>query len=388
MMPYLVSQSNSPSSATKPSTPKKMLADAMMEDAMDDDFLFIDDDDDDDDDDDLNSSDEDTSDDDEEDGHEAHEESESEDSDESLSHEDAEEEATMDEAERLVASLGNLQAGPGMVGVLSAQSLKSLLSLSASANGSADRRPRRRGGAGDNRLQASSSMANLMQMKMALEASQAGQPRIMQQSVSVGHIGQMLSSQAATEDQVDDSVMKPDDYLASLIGGAGQLFSYDSLEGFFLPVKPEFVQAWTNDLTRAVRDHDLAELQRMHHQGLRLQACNQFGESIVHLTVRRGTPEMLRFLIQDAGVCMRVCCDYGRTPLHDAAWSLASSTGGFEKMELLLRESPMQLYITDKRGFTPLSYVPRNKWKECNAFLDRQYSKGRLFRMGAAAPPK
>eukprot|EP00797_Seminavis_robusta_P025089 Sro432_g141620.1 ANK (247) ;mRNA; r:17314-18054 len=232
-------------------------------------------------------------------------------------------------------------------------------------------------------VQGSSSMANLLQMKMAVEKAQEAERKKIKHSISFN--GNMVTSimQAPQEEKYDESIPKPDDYLATLIGGTPERFSYDSLEGFFLPVKPEYVSAWTNELTRAIRNHDLDALKEMHQQGHRMQACNQFGETVVHLAVRRGTPEMLRFLLTEAGVSMRVCCDYGRTPLHDAAWSLAASTGTLEKMELLLGESPMQLYILDKRGFTPLSYVPRNRWKECNEFLDRQYAKGRLFRIGS-----
>ena len=156
------------------------------------------------------------------------------------------------------------------------------------------------------------------------------------------------------------------------------MFAYNSLDGFFLDTKPEYVAAWTNELTAAVRAHNLKELQAMHKQGHRLQACNQFGESIVHLTVRRGTPEILSFLLHEAGVSMRVCCENGRTPLHDAAWSLNDDPKSYQKMMILLAESPMQLFITDKRGFTPLQYVPRARWAECNEFMQKQYAKGRL----------
>jgi Ankyrin repeats (3 copies) len=368
-MSYIVSQTGPTSASTK-------MPGAMMVD-VEDDFLFVDNDD-------LSTSDEESSDDEEEDDQEEEHDDDddeesagSDDSDESLSH--------GGEAEELFT------ARAGMAKMLSTKSLNAL--LNDTGNG---RRQRSRGGvavsvaaggggAPTPRLMGSRSMVDLLQMKMQLAMENQAAQGPVQGVVTMGHVRRMDSEEDAVEEEVDDSILKPDDYLATLIGGPSQLFAYDSLEGFFLPVKPEYVQAWTIELTRVIRDQDLDALKSMHRQGMRLQACSQFGESVVHLTVRRGTPEMLRFLLQDASVCMRVCCDYGRTPLHDAAWSLASTTGSFEKMELLLGESPMQLYITDKRGFTPLSYVPRNRWKECNAFLDRQFAKGRLFRMGAGA---
>jgi ankyrin repeat protein len=150
------------------------------------------------------------------------------------------------------------------------------------------------------------------------------------------------------------------------------------LDGFFLPIKQEYVDAWTGDLVRTIRSQDLAALQQLHQSGERLQACNAFGESIVHLSVRRGTPEMLNFLVQDVGISVRVCCDYGRTPLHDAAWGIATNPHAYDMMEVLLQECPMQLFIVDKRGYTPLNYVPRDRWTECCAFLDRIVAEGKL----------
>jgi len=192
----------------------------------------------------------------------------------------------------------------------------------------------------------------------------------------IGHAAQQEPS--TQQGKGDDGAINPDEHLAKILGGVPQKFSFSSLDGFFLPSSPEYCAAWTNELTKTVRDHDLATLEGMLSRGQMLQACNNFGESIVHLTVRRGTPEMLRFLLQDAQISMRVCCENGRTPLHDAAWCAASNPKCYQMMALLLKECPMLLLITDKRGYTPLSYVPRSKWAECNAFLDRQHSKGRF----------
>jgi len=208
---------------------------------------------------------------------------------------------------------------------------------------------------------------------------------------SLGHISQITSAQEV-KPGVDDNAIKPDLHLAKLLNGPEcetvedlSNFAHDGLEGFYLPIRDEYIQAWTNKITYAIRNHDLATLQAMHARGERLQACNQFGESVIHLCIRRGTPEILRFLIQDAGVSVRVADDYGRNPLHDACWSLSGSNnvGAYQMMALLLTECPMELLIKDQRNFTPLSYVPRRHWADCNAFLDRQHRKGRLDLPGA-----
>jgi len=176
--------------------------------------------------------------------------------------------------------------------------------------------------------------------------------------------------------------MAPQDYLAKLLGVECPKFSFDSLEGFFLPSRPEHVEAWNSELVGAIRNQDLAAaLKKMHKEGKRLQACNQFGESIIHLCIRRGSPEQLKFLIFKVLISTRVCCDYGKTPLHDACWCMSSEKEGdaaFQKTEIMLRECPMMLHIADKRGFTPLSYVPKCKWAACRSLLDKMYEEGKL----------
>ena len=75
---------------------------------------------------------------------------------------------------------------------------------------------------------------------------------------------------------------------------------------------------------------------------------------------------MVRFLL-DEGVSVRLRDDYGRTPLHDALWTQEPE---FDLVELLVRVCPDLLLITDKRGFTPLSYVRRDHWIPWCQFLD------------------
>jgi len=256
------------------------------------------------------------------------------------------------------------------------------------------------------------SNSNLSALVSQLSAGPTGGGMVQMPSPSkassvktIGHISQITSTQSLAENEVDDHALQPDKHLHQLIYGKQEqqqqqqqqqsqittpsmmFFDHDALDGFYLPVKDEFVQAWTNKITQAVRQHELQTLRDMHANGERLQACNRFGESIVHLCIRRGNPEILRFLIHDAGVSVRVCDDYGRSPMHDACWSLSGGKGtgtnsnAYQMMALLLTECPMQLLIKDKRGSTPLAYVPRKQWAECNAFLDRQHRKGRLLQL-------
>ena len=172
--------------------------------------------------------------------------------------------------------------------------------------------------------------------------------------------------------------MKPDEKLQSLWKQQGlstQYHSYNSLSQFFLPVQPEHIAAFSNEIVKAVRNKDLAAVQALHQKNntntttrATLQCCNKFGESIVHMACRQSSPEVLAYLMHTANVSIRVCCDSGRTPLHDACWTTSPN---FDIIILLLEQCPDLLKVTDKRGFTPLSYVPRDKWGEWCDFLEQ-----------------
>jgi hypothetical protein len=118
-------------------------------------------------------------------------------------------------------------------------------------------------------------------------------------------------------------------------------------------------------LTRAIRSSDKLKLQTLLSTGLNPNACNKFGESIIHAVCRRGDHDMLRILL-DAGSSVRVSDDFGRTPLHDACWTASPK---FETISLLLEKDPWLLSITDCRGNTPLGYVRKAHWAVWNGFL-------------------
>jgi Ankyrin repeats (many copies) len=71
--------------------------------------------------------------------------------------------------------------------------------------------------------------------------------------------------------------------------------------------------------------------------------------------------------VEEAGVSLRVCCDGGRTVLHDACWTQHPS---FDCIRYILEHHQSDLvYCTDRRGFTPLDYVPRDSHAAWHAFL-------------------
>ena len=119
-------------------------------------------------------------------------------------------------------------------------------------------------------------------------------------------------------------------------------------------------------LTRAVRSSDITTVCSLLAAGLHPNACNQFGESIVHAACRRDDFAMLNALIIESQSSVQVSDDFGRTPLHDACWT---SSPNFDSIRLLLDQDPWLLCIKDCRGSTPLGYVRKAHWDQWIGFL-------------------
>ena len=119
-------------------------------------------------------------------------------------------------------------------------------------------------------------------------------------------------------------------------------------------------------LTRAIRSSDITTVRSLLAAGLHPNACNQFGESIVHAACRRDDFAMLNALIIESQSSVQVTDDFGRTPLHDACWT---SSPNFDSIRLLLDQDPWLLCIKDCRGSTPLGYVRKAHWDQWIAFL-------------------
>eukprot|EP00562_Extubocellulus_spinifer_P032117 CAMPEP_0178724410 /NCGR_PEP_ID=MMETSP0699-20121125/26090_1 /TAXON_ID=265572 /ORGANISM="Extubocellulus spinifer, Strain CCMP396" /LENGTH=480 /DNA_ID=CAMNT_0020375605 /DNA_START=165 /DNA_END=1607 /DNA_ORIENTATION=+ len=162
----------------------------------------------------------------------------------------------------------------------------------------------------------------------------------------------------------------PEDFFKSIIENSGYLTNpIDTLSvtDFFLEYTPEQIAAYDNDVTGAVRTDDLDALRRIWRGGKTLQCSNRFGESVVHIACRRGSLPVVKFLLDEARVSIRVRDDMGRTVLHDACWA---SEPSFDVVEILIEREPDLLLLGDKRGHTPLAYVRKEKWADWCRFLN------------------
>ncbi|KAL7563026.1 hypothetical protein ACA910_013547 [Epithemia clementina (nom. ined.)] len=171
---------------------------------------------------------------------------------------------------------------------------------------------------------------------------------------------------------------KPDEFLRLRLSDDGytvKTFPSSEINSFFQPVTDETVEGYDLNLVTKVRQEDVDGLRELMKSGRSMQCSNQFGESIVHMACRREAISVLRFLFTEANVSCKLVCDSGRTPLHDACWT---SVPNFEVIRMLLERCPDLLYITDKRGFTPMNYVRPSNWGSWCEFL-KSYDTEKLI---------
>ncbi len=148
-----------------------------------------------------------------------------------------------------------------------------------------------------------------------------------------------------------------------------QIHSYSSLEDFFLEPTQEEIDSYGFGVLNEVQFRDIDLLQSLHKEGQPIKCSNQFGESLLHLACRKGLIDVVDFFINELEVPLQVRDDMGRSPLHDACWMAEPN---FELVSLLVSKCPDLLYISDKRGHTPLCYIRREHWSDWNVYLQKE----------------
>jgi ankyrin repeat protein len=167
---------------------------------------------------------------------------------------------------------------------------------------------------------------------------------------------------------VADPGVKPGDLALQLFLENGfDLREVDLLQQIpFLKPTPEMIQGYQAGKINLVRKRDLKGIKDLVEKGESFSVCNRFGESLIHMACRRGSTELVDFLVHDAKVSLLVRDDYGRTSLHDAFWTCKPN---FELVALLLTEIPEFLCIRDVRGHTPLDYIRKGDSQAWRDFL-------------------
>lgn len=136
---------------------------------------------------------------------------------------------------------------------------------------------------------------------------------------------------------------------------------------FRKPSKEE-IDSYDMEVVSAVRSGSVDKLRHIMAQGRKdLNACNRFGESLMHMACRRGKVDVVRFLLKEGRTRMNIRDDYGRTPAHDACWT---ADANIEVMDEILQHMPIAMLLTeDVRGFTPFQYARKEHWSTWVDFL-------------------
>jgi Ankyrin repeats (many copies) len=164
------------------------------------------------------------------------------------------------------------------------------------------------------------------------------------------------------------SRLTPQQYLESLLRSRGySVQCYDVLTTSYYN-KPSPIQeaSYGVYIVDVVRRNDSQTLESLLALGLSPNACNCYGESLVHLACRRGNFQSLQTMI-DMNCNIQVSDDYGRTPLHDLCWAAEPS---FQSAAILLEIDSRMLFMKDCRGSSPLAYTRQEHWADWIKFLE------------------
>jgi Ankyrin repeats (3 copies) len=164
----------------------------------------------------------------------------------------------------------------------------------------------------------------------------------------------------------NDSVIKPKQVVTEILEAHGHTFQSIPYQDVSTWVKG-CTASYNLTLMDAVRKDNLDTFRAMHTSGCNLQCANKWGETILHAVARYGRLDILEFLVEEANISLNVCCDGGRTVLHDGCWTVTPHWGC---ISYILQRVPGVLFVADKRGFTPLDYVPKDAWADWQLYLE------------------
>lgn len=181
----------------------------------------------------------------------------------------------------------------------------------------------------------------------------------------------------------------PHIYLCAILESRGySIEEFNALESAYHNTPTPLQEAsYGGHILDVVRNGDSEELRKLMATGLSPNACNQHGESLIHMASRRGQTGCLNVLVE-YGATVEIVDDYGRTPLHEAAWSAEPN---FEVVEVIMQEDIRMFNMLDGRNQTPLNYVRRDVWKPWKKFLkskvETYWPKRNAMEDGPQQPP-
>jgi hypothetical protein len=165
----------------------------------------------------------------------------------------------------------------------------------------------------------------------------------------------------------------PQDVLMRLVEKQGhdlqRIKSEDA--GYDTMPSPLQLSSFGTQVVHAVHTSDEEMLGKLLSCGLSPNPCNQFRDSILDLVCKRSNAAIFSCLLEH-GADLRVVDGFGRTPLHHCGWA---SEFCREIAEAILERDPLQLFIEDKRGQTPMEYVRPDLMVDWSEFLEEMTDK-------------
>jgi len=184
------------------------------------------------------------------------------------------------------------------------------------------------------------------------------------------HAGKLSAKHSARKSKksITASSKSPQDVLDSILQQRGYSIKRIKADDAGYEAVPSALQlaSFGTHLVRAVHTSDTDTLSSLLECGLSPNPCNQFRDSIIDLVCKRANETVFQCLLNH-GSELQVVDGFGRTPLHHAAW--ASEFSRFI-VEAILQRDPIQLFIEDKHGQTPLEYVRKDLYLDWIEFLD------------------
>ena len=158
---------------------------------------------------------------------------------------------------------------------------------------------------------------------------------------------------------------KPSSYICTLFPGKKRVRASFAISS----PSEERVEAYDNDVARAIRSNDLTQLREFLKEGRCFDGCNRNAETLLHLACRRGNLDIVKFMIREANVNTDVRDSLGRTVLHDVCWRPSPD---FELMDAMIRiVSPELLVAEDTRGHSCFDYCRKENYPEWVTFLKK-----------------
>jgi hypothetical protein len=121
--------------------------------------------------------------------------------------------------------------------------------------------------------------------------------------------------------------------------------------------------------------------------GISPDACNTYGESLVHRVCKASNKKLLQVFLNH-GASVQFANDYGRTPLHEVCLATKPCFINFEEV---LKRDPHLIFLTDVLGATPFSYIRRehyDSWiRNLEEILDVYWPRHCIPKQDRPGPP-